>query len=269
MAIILVLCILVLGYYHIERVPLEKAKLKRGNNWEAYVILAKHGLFYLILGLYAFLSLFILLLFIIFLGSSIIQLLGFDVSIRKSIGFFLRAIDNPVLMPWVLLSLSMFGGIISSKHFVETYHLNKLSSLKNQDGFLNIVLEAMEKSIPIKVSLKSKKVYVGAVYNEQFEQMDFDNLVIVPYLSGYRNKDTLKITFDCNYSDIYNKYGLSGLQEIDEIQSDYQFSDFRLNIRVNEIESISLFYQEIFDDFLQKDKESQKTSLKDKIKDFL
>lgn len=249
--LLLILCILVLGYYHVEKIPTEKAKLKRGNNWEAYVILAKHGIAHLLSGFY---YLMVLVCFFVVLCLVVWWLLS-KISIIPPINIFIHfllLIAEKPFTHWVLFALTVLVAMVSSSYMVDKFNLNNLSKLKNQDGFLNIVLEAMENGKPVKVSLKSKKIYVGAVYHEQFEQLDLDNLVIVPYLSGYRDKDTLKIIFDCNYTEVYGKYGV---QEITSNPNSYHLSDFRLNIKVSEIESISLFHQEMFDDF-QKNKEN-------------
>ncbi|QIM63432.1 hypothetical protein A1D29_09130 [Pasteurellaceae bacterium Orientalotternb1] len=60
MGIVIVMLVLVLGYYYTSNYSPEKVLLKRSTGWEAYVHLAKFGLEFLLKG--AFLFLFFVLL---------------------------------------------------------------------------------------------------------------------------------------------------------------------------------------------------------------
>ena len=114
-------------------------------------------------------------------------------------------------------------------------------------------MQVLDLHTSVKISLKSRKVYVGIIQSEQFERVDLDNVVIIPFLSGYRDKDTLRIEFDCNYVAVYEKHVIYDNEFwLDDnnlpiliLASDTmpRFKDFRLVIRLDEIESIFLFYQ--------------------------
>lgn len=109
----------------------------------------------------------------------------------------------------------------------------------------------MEEQTPVKISLKSKKVYVGIVYREQFEQLNFDNLAIIPMISSYRDKDTPIVTFDCNYSEVYKKHQIiDKLKDFSELEK-ICLSDFLISIRSAEIKTISFFNIDMFDEFNQ------------------
>lgn len=267
MSALLALCVLVLGYCYVDKTPTEKAKLKRGNNWEVYAILLKHGLFYILFGI--FLTLSAIVLFVIGLSK-----IGYNV-VDFLVNVYLTDTANFSYVWQVIVGVFAASSFVLGWYclFVREYFLERwawsknqihlLRQLKNQDGLLGIALEAMEKGNPVKISLKSKKIYVGMVYSEQFERMDFDNLIIIPYLSGYRDKDTLKVVFDVNYADFYAKKGLLNDEMAYENEA---IAEFRLSVRVSEIESISFFNKETFDEMQaslsQKTKKCFSTELK-------
>lgn len=270
MSAILIVCILVAGYYYLEKTPTEKIKFKRSNNWEAYVILVKHGLFYMMFGV--LLTLILLMLVGILLLKSDKFSIDFLFSYmqliysKTSLGFwqvaggilstcafvfsliylvvreqwfnFLLILKSWLNNVWASnndLSLNEDGGMSQS---LPKEKRRLLKQLKNQDGLLWIALESMEKSTTVKISLKSKKIYVGLVHGEQFERMDFDNLIILPYLSGYRDKDTLRFVVNVNYADFYKQHGVF---DSDKWYENEAVTNFQLGIRVGEIESISFF----------------------------
>ena len=101
----------------------------------------------------------------------------------------------------------------------------------------------------MRLSLKSRKIYVGLIQSEQFERLDLENIVILPFLSGFRDKDSLSITFNHNYTDVYFKNQLIPTDSQLDEQCAKKLDAFRVVIRVEEIESISLFDDRYFDDF--------------------
>ena len=101
---------------------------------------------------------------------------------------------------------------------------------------------------PLRLSLKSRKVYVGLVMEEQFESGDLDYVLIIPLVSGYRDKDTLDIFFDCNYVSVYEKHGLVSEDELSE-EKLLKLNDFRLAIKASEIESVAFFEFSVLNEF--------------------
>lgn len=114
------------------------------------------------------------------------------------------------------------------------------------DGVLNIVIHAMQKDSFVKVSLKSRKVYIGFVVSEQFNNVDLENIMIIPFLSGYRDKDTLTLITNCNYMPMYEKNQFLDINY--KVNSD-KVDDLKMLIRVDEIETISLFDPLYYEDF--------------------
>ncbi|WP_410685962.1 hypothetical protein [Avibacterium paragallinarum] len=250
MGVIFIMLILVLGYYYTTNYIPAKIALKKSTGWEAYVHLCKYGLEFVIQGSIVAISIYLLL----YVTSCLLNLSAVLFSIDHSFELHKSALDYNILSLSYLnvpmwLALVCFFSFAICKSDIKKKNENisqRYTDLGKSSGVLSVILESAITQIPVKISLKSKKVYVGIVDSEQFEQADIDNVTIIPYLSGYRDKDTLFIHFDCNYVDVYNKYKIT----IDgQEDGDHNLRHFRTVIRLSEVESISLFNPEYYDDF--------------------
>lgn len=251
LAVLFVFWILIIGHRYIDALPAQKALLKRSTGWESYAILGRAGLSWIIQT-----ACFLAILLLIFLGflailDSVAGWIGYDINWKDKTYNWLKSqfmaeyLGIRHLKPLLLLAIFTF---FSPSNATPANKRKDIETIKTYDSTLNVILTAMDRQIPVKISLKSRKVYIGTVYSEQFEQLNFDNLAIIPQLSGYRDKDTLKINFDCNYSSVYQKHGL-----LDAIRGEnseqHALSDFLISIKMSEIESISYFNHDMFDDF--------------------
>ncbi|EOU2704849.1 hypothetical protein ACNUX1_005438, partial [Escherichia coli] len=107
----------------------------------------------------------------------------------------------------------------------------------------NILLESVERGLLLLVTLKSRKVYVGMIDEARFNQLDTNTLVLIPFMSGYRDKDTLTFCVEHNYVDYYLSQGITLTSEPLSV---YQF---RHVLPFDQIESFSLFNVETFETF--------------------
>lgn len=100
--------------------------------------------------------------------------------------------------------------------------------------------EAFEKSMMIEVTLNSGKVYIGSPLSEiPFES---EYLRMIPYFSGYREKETKKLIV----SNVYAEEIESILTKNQNDDAQKSLQKFRVIILTNEIVSARLFYPEIF-----------------------
>lgn len=241
--IFLVLC---LGYLQATSTPSGRAILKRSQGWESYAHLAKNGIELLLHGTLLTVIFAILVYGVATFSYLVIWLINIKIS--------------PYQLVYEFFSLDLFRGIkiyeLLIILFSFYYHVGQLKKektnenwrepFKNQDAILNVILEAAESQTPLRITLKSRKVYIGIVESEQFERADLDNLVIIPYLSGHRDKDTLEMRIDHNYYSVYAK---------NNILKDNKFSKlatFKIVIRLCEVESLSLFDIDYYSDFHEK-----------------
>lgn len=243
MAIFLVLLTLVLGFKYAEAVPYEKVKLKRSDGWEAYVYLAKHGINFLIAAVIIVTAALLIFFSVEYLLQLKDKTLYLDIT-YKNINFSKFNTNNFGVLGAIVL-ISFF---ICSRMALLKKSKDWRTELKKEDSILSLLIEAVDKLETVKISLKSRKVYIGLIEPDQFEISDLENIVIIPYMSGYRDKDKLRLEFDCNYIVVYVKNGLLPEQGLD-ITHMKNLNSFRLAIRMDEIESISLFDPTYYEQF--------------------
>ena len=254
MAILLVLLILTLGYTYTVYVPSAHNKLKRSDGWESYVYLAKHGLTLLITSiLKTSVATFAAALLLIVIELCVAK---FDRTVyihglyEALISLNLLEINITTIL--VTTAITIFMAVVIAHECYTKILENRgnhkhLDQLKKEDSVLNIIIEAMIENKTVKISLKSRKVYVGLIQSEQFETLDLDTIVIVPFISGYRDEN-LRIIFDCNYISVYKKNGIlpsKGLKQ-EHLKN---LDNFRLAIKMEEVESVSLFSAEYYEQF--------------------
>ena len=99
-----------------------------------------------------------------------------------------------------------------------------------------VIKDALERDMPMEVSLRTGKSYVGTAMRSGFPSSDQADVAVVPMLSGYRDKDTAELCFTRTYA-----------QEIDDILEGPEnlrhlaFRDFRVVIPMQEVVSVCLF----------------------------
>ncbi|WP_244175700.1 hypothetical protein [Xenorhabdus vietnamensis] len=119
------------------------------------------------------------------------------------------------------------------------------------EGVLLESVDRIDEGLLILVTLKSRKVYVGMLDIARFEGMDTNTLVLIPFMSGYRDKDTLTFVIDHDYAEHYRKEGITLTSEPLSV---YQF---RHVLPFEQIESFSLFDFNTYEKFQVAKKEKQ------------
>lgn len=251
MALLIVLLVLVLGYYYATHIPSEQIKLRQSAGWETYVYLGFHGLRLILNGVMMCLILAAPLYAALWVFDGIAGWFHFAPDLSGAMVRFAKyKLFDDIQVYHIAIALLALGDC--KNRIKERNTEDWQQKIKHYDAMLRIVWQSMHTQVPIRISLKSRKVYVGVVSQEQFSNPESDYMLIIPFLSGYRDKDTLDIFFDCNYSSVYQKYGLKyGLFDDDDLnkQEILKLDDFRTAIRISEIESVSFFKIEVFDDF--------------------
>ena len=88
----------------------------------------------------------------------------------------------------------------SNKNIYQLYLMHKIFKDSPMD---NIFFESLIKKKPVLISLKSRKTYVGIVIatGEPNESNGLNQeIVVLPIMSGYRDKDTLSVIFTNDYA---------------------------------------------------------------------
>ena len=89
----------------------------------------------------------------------------------------------------------------------------------------------------ISITLKSRKVYVGLCNDTTLSSGGITGIKLTPVLSGFRDKDTLQIKYKTNYFDHYTDHHSDGKEE----WNSETFNKFKVIMKMEEVESISLF----------------------------
>ena len=261
MGLLIIMFVLVLGYRYATSVPYQKNILKRSVGWESYVYLAQHGIISILLGVIIFLFLMLVTLLIV-LALEVVVLPYFDITINLTNKFreniILLVNGEKDIFPYLLMTFATayISWIVCEVRIQNDFSKDKYDFLKGSDGILNVVIQSLQSNSAVKVSMKSRKVYVGMVLGEQFENTDLGNILIIPFFSGYRDKDTLDLKLNCEYMPVYEKNKFIDWDG-PEVKIDWgKMQDFKLVIRIDEVETISLFDAEYSEDFLLTDNEN-------------
>lgn len=135
----------------------------------------------------------------------------------------------------------------ASVHFVVTAYGGDLARL---------FLKAGEGVTPVMVTLRNRKVYVGLIL-ETIRLLREDGYVhLLPVLSGYREQDSLRIRMTTPYWRLYADMAtvaarrLDGRRSIAETPGEIASrSGFGVVVPIDQIDSASLFDQEVFGRF--------------------
>lgn len=273
---LLILPILVSGFIVLSINPYHKIKLYRYDGQLLYLKAAKIGLrYFLVVSALSFCLKNYPISFSMEFWSLYTLNVYIDPSLVTHISKAIAALQNRtdvthdiILYSWVLsLSLlTIFSAYILSLIIKVYVNFLKYLARKNYEGndtttivLLSRVLkdspidsifyESFSKKKPILISLSSRKVYIGMV-NKLGEPSESEEpnqeISLVPVISGYRDKDTLKVILQNEYSNLP--------------QTDI---DSSIVIKVDEIETVSWFNHSVYEDVNDNmSKEIEKTKKK-------
>jgi len=108
------------------------------------------------------------------------------------------------------------------------------------ESFEQMLEKAIDKTKMVSITLKTNKVYIGAVTSNYLPGGNRKYLKIIPFYSGYRNQEDMRIFITTNYARVYER------MENGEIPGLSDKEDFELIILVTEIISINFFDLEAY-----------------------
>ncbi|WP_312292793.1 hypothetical protein [Atlantibacter hermannii] len=244
----LVIIVLVCGYHYTNCHLPSRYKQNRAVGWNAYFDVALKGGEFLLGG--------ILLTFCIvaFLYSAMFLL---------NIPFYFGAVYTKFTFASDLLSMRLMGlSMLSSLTIACTIMISigqatnatknnndpnkriaNFKEIAKHSAIESLLLESIERGLLLLVTLKSRKVYVGMIDEARFNQLDTNTLVLIPFMSGYREKDTLTFCVEHSYVDFYKEHNITLTSEPLSV---YQF---RHVLPFDQIESFSLFNVSTYDSF--------------------
>lgn len=247
---LIIMVVLVCGFWYTQNHYQSRIKLARSDGWNAYFYVAMHGCKFAIQGFGVVSLLFVSLLIL----SSVINLLGLIWhNLHADFYSWMTEIKVMSYPLFFVLSLMMAAWIAvvqgnTAKQALENDEDRQKAyrEMATQDGIEALLVQAIDEGKLIFVTLKSRKVYIGYVAAPRMEHHDTQHLAIIPYISGYRDKDTLR------YHEQHRYYELYLNQDITADSVPLNLSHFRHVMPMDQIEAVSLFDTETyksFDDF--------------------
>jgi len=244
---LIIMVVLVCGFWYTENHYQSRIRQARTNGWNSYFYVAMHGCKFAVQG-FAIVSLFYLILLII---NALINALGWIwPSINVDLHSWLKDIKIMSYPLFFVLSMLMAALIaydqgVNAKRALENEETRQQAyrEMAAQDGIESLLVQAIDEGKLIFVTLKSRKVYIGYVAAPRMEHQDTQHLVVIPYISGYRDKDTLRYYEQHRYYELYLNKDITA----DSFPLNYKH--FRHVIPMEQVEAVSLFDTETYKSF--------------------
>jgi len=106
------------------------------------------------------------------------------------------------------------------------------------NGFLRLAQTALRREMPISLTLKTRKVYIGYVVQTPNLKLAEQYIHVLPLVSGYRESATLELKLTADYAKVY----ATGKVNVD---------DFSVTIPLASIDSANLFDSNAYELFLE------------------
>ncbi|WP_323632342.1 hypothetical protein [Pectobacterium carotovorum] len=192
-------------------------------------------------------------------AAAAVNFTDLKVAVWGAMSIFLALIASWVVLPF--FGWLFWGG---------DRNVMALARAVDDDHHEGMLIEASVSKFLVMVTLGSRKFYVGIVLCPRFDNGKADYLALIPMLSGYRDKDTLTTHVTSNYKNLYVQSGIltedGKLVDIDETSAKdgashkLSLQDFRTLISYDEIEIISFFDSDTYNNFKANEESDKKHS---------
>ncbi|TDR80220.1 hypothetical protein [Paludibacterium purpuratum] len=223
MAAIALLIVVICGHLFVGRRPLSRFKQAKSSGWDAYFHVGAWGiLFSMLAGL------------LVLAGAWIIDALGYGpMKTAKGFSPIVAEAIKPewlALFYWAILSC-ILGWICGLAANTQRQIKLAIVNVTLEDELETILYISITSTIPIQITTKSRKIYIGfamtQITRDDFSRREYTS--ILPLLSGYRDKDTMKIMLTNDYQEFYKN------------TDNVDLGQFRVVIPVSEITNVAFF----------------------------
>jgi len=160
-----------------------------------------------------------------------------------------------IILPFSILLGVLLNFIPGSK----AYFYKK--AVKNDD-FERLVRRSVVKEMPMAITMRNKKVYVGYAVRGLDPSDSKTGIRILPVLSGFRNSTDGKVVYTTKYTEVYLDLYLAHENESDDTFDHLFPGDFEIVLPVAEIQSSHLFDINAFELFENKNRNTSKMNSK-------
>lgn len=258
MSAALLVIVLVCGYLYINSHIPSKILFRKSTGWQSYFQVALKGSINLITGCFMLLMGWVFV-FLVMLLFNVPHYFNPNLPIYTFAYDFWDAHIAGIGMPFVALVIATIACSLDESKRAEKELRDPAQRQKIFEEIARcspveaILLESLDSNqqLLISITLKSRKVYIGMVHEARLEDHDTDTVVIVPFLSGYRDKDTLTFVEEVNYADHYKECGITFTSQ------PISLKHYRHVIPRDQIESISLFNSAMYAHFKELKSENE------------
>lgn len=245
---LVIMVVLVCGFWYTENHYQSRIRHARTNGWTSYFYVAMHGCKFVVQGFVVIIGIYIALWAISFLISLPHQI--WPSYSTKNIHSWLT--DEGIMgYPRMFISamgmscLLAYGAGQTAKKSLEREEVRQgaYREMASMDGVESLLVQAIDEDMLIFVTLKSRKVYIGYVAAPRIEYSHTQHLAIIPFISGYRDKDTLRYYEQHRYYDLYLSRGITA------DSAGLNLQHFRHVIPMDQVETVSLFDIETYSSF--------------------
>ncbi|MBV8047028.1 MAG: hypothetical protein JO171_07750 [Paludibacterium sp.] len=222
MTALALLIIVISGHLFVDRRPLSRFKQAKSSGWDAYFHVGAWGTLFAVIS-----ALFIAI------GMGLAHQFGYSPHrILPELSLVLAQVIQPghlALFCWATLTclLGLIFGLLANS---EKHIKRAVAEITLTDELDHIFYVAVAQERLIQVTTKSRKIYIGfattQITNDDFSRREYT--AILPFASGYRDKDTLKIQLVNDYHGFYNRTG-------------EDLSQYKVVIPVAEISCVAFF----------------------------
>lgn len=226
---------LIAGYMFANRWLISRFRIGRSNGYALYFSAATHGAALLLLATAS----------VLFLDKLCPNLFSTLNILSSGLGFTPESPELHSRLVAILL-LTLFYGLVGGAFmnlFLDRYQAYK--QVIADSDFERLVLRAIERSLPMLVTLDNGKVYVGYAIRTIDPMSDTKELRVLPVFSGFRSPETGEVTFRTNYSrvlmNIRKDDDVDNSKDVDPKLSHLTAGDFEVVIPVSRIVTSTLY----------------------------
>lgn len=228
--------LMVCGYWYSSHDLSTRFKFKRSFGWDVYFLVALYGCVFVLQGMLATAVLWLALLTGSLVTNALPGIFGPEYHHwhMTFMNWTFLGIQAPVvIMLAFAVVFCLWRSNWSPTARLDTSGRRELyKHLSRANGVEGLVFQCMEKGDLAWITLTSQRIYIGMIHTATFDSADANNIVLIPMLSGYRDRETLDLHVEHNYSAWYDAHDIDVRAAV----------DFRKVLLLSQVESLSLFH---------------------------
>lgn len=249
--VLLILLLTVSGSLFLSRFPATLVKYSNSSGYHTFIMAAFAGIFFFVISY---------ILTTLTAATAFAQNVGRDFSEFVSILLPALSADasslNLISVSILSMLLAYFSPIIIIMFLTKVLKKDPILEAWEQDArqkdtpeFTSLFFNAVKLEMPIAFTLDNRKVYVGYVIDFSTQGNDF---LVLPLVSGYRDKDTLDFKRVINYEKVIQSIVNGELKEFSPHERrEYLTKKFAISLAYREVVHANIHDMRYYNDFMK------------------